>query len=159
MGTRFLLTSDSSVPQAVKDFYLGKGVTDTVVTVQVDGVPHRVLRTELVDRLESGRGKALAVPRAALNALRFRKLTGRSLRSMLREGQAMRKSMDLSWAQMVMAANTPMLLRASLVEGKTESGVMASGQVVGIIDDLPSCRELVTRILDEAETTLKDLGG
>jgi len=158
MGTRFLLTSDSSVPQAVKDFYLGKGVTDTVVTVQVDGVPHRVLRTELVDRLESGRGKALAVPRAALNALRFRKLTGRSLRSMLREGQAMRKSMELSWAQMVMAANTPMLLRASLVEGKTESGVMASGQVVGIIDDLPSCRELVTRILDDAETTLKDLG-
>jgi NAD(P)H-dependent flavin oxidoreductase YrpB (nitropropane dioxygenase family) len=78
---------------------------------------------------------------------------------MLREGQAMRKSMELSWAQMVMAANTPMLLRASLVEGKTESGVMASGQVVGIIDDLPSCRELVTRILDEAETTLKDLGG
>ena len=158
MGTRFLLTSDSSVPQAVKDFYLGKGVTDTVVTVQVDGVPHRVLRTELVDRLESGRGKALALPRAGLNALRFRKLTGLSLRSMLRDGQAMRKSMDLSWSQMVMAANTPMLLRASLVGGKTESGVMASGQVVGIIDDLPSCRELVTRVLDDAETTLKDLG-
>jgi NAD(P)H-dependent flavin oxidoreductase YrpB (nitropropane dioxygenase family) len=157
MGTRFLLTSDSSVPQAVKDFYLGKGVTDTVVTVQVDGVPHRVLRTELVDRLESGRGKALALPRAALNALRFRKLTGLSLRSMLREGRAMRTSMNLSWTQMVMAANTPMLLRASLVEGKIESGVMASGQVVGIIDDLPSCRELVTRILDEAEATLEDL--
>ena len=157
MGTRFLLTSDSSVPQAVKDFYLGKGVTDTVVTVQVDGVPHRVLRTELVDRLESGRGKALALPRAALNALRFRKLTGLSLRSMLREGQAMRKSMALSWPQVVMAANTPMLLRASLVEGKTESGVMASGQVVGVIDDLPSCRELVDRIVHEADTTLTDL--
>ena len=157
MGTRFLLTSDSSVPQAVKDFYLGKGVTDTVVTVQVDGVPHRVLRTDLVDRLESGRGKVSALPRAAVNALRFRKLTGTSLRSMLREGRAMRTSMDLSWSQMVMAANTPMLLRASLVEGKTESGVMASGQVVGIIDDLPSCRELVDRILNEAEATLKDL--
>jgi NAD(P)H-dependent flavin oxidoreductase YrpB (nitropropane dioxygenase family) len=157
MGTRFLLTSDSSVPQPVKDFYLGKGVTDTVVTVQVDGVPHRVLRTELVDRLESGRGKVFALPRAALNALRFRKITGLSLRSMLREGQAMRTSMDLSWSQMVMAANTPMLLRASLVEGNTESGVMASGQVVGVIDDLPSCRELVTRILDDAETTLKEL--
>jgi NAD(P)H-dependent flavin oxidoreductase YrpB (nitropropane dioxygenase family) len=157
MGTRFLLTSDSSVPQAVKDFYLGKGVTDTVVTVQVDGVPHRVLRTELVDRLESGRGKALALPRAVTNALRFRKLTGASLRSMLREGRAMRTSMDLSWSQMLMAANTPMLLRASLVEGKTESGVMASGQVVGVIDDLPSCRELVDRILDDAAATLRDL--
>src|SRR3990170_1346201 len=157
MGTRFLLTSDSSVPQAVKDFYLGKSVTDTVVTVQVDGVPHRVLRTELVDRLESGRGKALALPRAALNAWRFRKLTGNSLRSMLHEGRAMRTSMDLSWAQMVMAANTPMLLRASLVEGRIESGVMASGQVVGVIDDLPSCRDLVDRIMTEADATLEDL--
>jgi len=158
MGTRFLLTSDSSVPQAVKDFYLGKGVTDTVVTTQIDGVPHRVLRTELVDRLESSRGKLLALPRAARNAMRFRTLTGISLPKMLREGQAMKKSMDLSWAQMVMAANTPMLLRASMVEGKTESGVMASGQVVGIIDDLPSCRELVDRILTEAGDVLKGLG-
>ena len=127
------------------------------MTVQVDGVPHRVLRTELVDRLESGRGKLLALPRAVINALRFRKLTGTSLRSMLREGRAMRTSMDLSWSQMVMAANTPMLLRASLVDGKTESGVMASGQVVGVIDDLPSCRELVDRILNDAAATLQDL--
>ena len=41
MGTRFLLTSDSTVSQQVKDVYLGKGVADTVVTTEVDGVPHR----------------------------------------------------------------------------------------------------------------------
>lgn len=63
MGTRFLLTSDSSVPQTVKDYYLSRGVLDTVVSVQVDGVPHRVLRTDLVNQLESGRGKFLALPR------------------------------------------------------------------------------------------------
>src|SRR5204862_3863905 len=50
MGTRFLLTSDSPVPAAIKQIYLAKGVTDTVVTTQVDGHPHRVLRTPLVDR-------------------------------------------------------------------------------------------------------------
>src|SRR3954453_22236574 len=54
MGTRFLLTSDSRVPDAVKQHYLGKTVTDTVVTKQGDGVPPRVLRSALVDRLESG---------------------------------------------------------------------------------------------------------
>src|SRR5262249_57160762 len=51
MGTRFLLTSDSPVPAAIKEIYLAKGVTDTIVTTQVDGHPHRVLRTEFVDRL------------------------------------------------------------------------------------------------------------
>jgi NAD(P)H-dependent flavin oxidoreductase YrpB (nitropropane dioxygenase family) len=115
MGTRFLLTSDSSVPQAVKEYYISKGVLDTVVSVQVDGVPHRVLRTELVDQLESSRGKFLALPRAGINALKFRKMTGAKLTDMLREGMAMKKSMDLSYSQMVMAANTPMLLKTSLI--------------------------------------------
>jgi NAD(P)H-dependent flavin oxidoreductase YrpB (nitropropane dioxygenase family) len=159
MGTRFLLTSDSSVPQTVKDYYLTKGVLDTVVSTQVDGVPHRVLRTELVDQLEGGRARLLALPRAAVNALRFKRLTGTPLAEMLREGLAMRKSLDLTWAQMVMAANTPMLLKASLVDGKTESGVMASGQVVGVIDDLPTCAELVNRIIDEAGRVLDSLNG
>ena len=157
MGTRFLLTSDSSVPQQVKDYYLTKGVLDTVVSTQVDGVPHRVLRTELVDQLESGTGKVFALPRAALNALRFKRLTGTPLAEMLKEGLAMRKSLDLTWAQMVMAANTPMLLKASLIDGKTESGVMASGQVVGVIDDLPTCADLVHRIIDEASSVLDSL--
>ena len=157
MGTRFLLTSDSSVPQAVKEYYISKGVLDTVVSVQVDGVPHRVLRTELVDQLESSRGKLLALPRAGINALKFRKMTGAKLSDMMREGMAMKKSMDLSYSQMVMAANTPMLLKTSLVDGKTESGVMASGQVVGIIDDLPSCADLIDRIITEANAVLADL--
>jgi NAD(P)H-dependent flavin oxidoreductase YrpB (nitropropane dioxygenase family) len=157
MGTRFLLTSDSSVPQAVKDYYISKGVLDTVVSIQVDGVPHRVLRTELVDQLESSRGKFLALPRAGINALKFRKMTGAKLSDMMREGMAMKKSMDLSYSQMVMAANTPMLLKTSLVDGKTESGVMASGQVVGIIDDLPTCANLIDRIITEANAVLADL--
>jgi NAD(P)H-dependent flavin oxidoreductase YrpB (nitropropane dioxygenase family) len=157
MGTRFLLTSDSSVPDAVKQFYLSKSVTDTVVSRQVDGVPHRVLRTELVDGLESTGGRLWALPRAAANAVRFRSMTGIRLRDMLREGRAMRQSMELSWTQTLMAANTPMLLKAALVDGRTESGVMASGQVVGVIDDLPTCGELVDRIVAEATATLDRL--
>jgi len=158
MGTRFLLTSDSTVPDSVKQYYLTKNVQGTVVSTEVDGVPHRVLRTELVDHLESAGGRVTALPRAAINALKFRKLTGAKLTDMLREGLAMRKSMELTYTQMLMAANTPMLLKASLVDGKIESGVMASGQVVGLINDLPTCAELIARIIDEAETTLKTLG-
>ena len=57
MGTRFLLTSDSPVADAVKQVYLAAGLDGTVVTRRVDGVPHRVLRTTMVDHLE-GRGRA-----------------------------------------------------------------------------------------------------
>ena len=55
----------------------------------------------------------------------------------------MRHGKELTWSQVMMAANTPMLLKAGLVEGNTEAGVLASGQVAGIIDDLPSCAELI----------------
>lgn len=157
MGTRFLLTSDSMVPEKVKQYYLERGVTDTVVSTQVDGVPHRVLRTPLVDRLESGRGRFMAVPRAVANGLRFRQLTGIGLRAMFSEGRAMKASAELSWAQVLMAANTPMLLKSSLVDGHLEAGVMASGQVVGVINDLPSVAELIDRIMTQANEVLKDL--
>lgn len=156
MGTRFLLTRESTVPQAVKDAYLASGVTDTVVTTRVDGVPHRVLRTDLVASLENA-GATRGLLRAVRNAARFRGLTGLSWQAMLREGLSMRRNHKLTWSQLIMAANTPMLLREGLVKGNTDAGVLASGQVVGALTDLPTCEELITRIVAEASEIIGHL--
>ena len=75
------------------------------------------------------------------------------------EGLAMRKSLGLTWTQTLMAANAPMLTKAALVDGKVESGVLPSGQVVGVIDDLPTCKELIDRIIAEADKVLENLEG
>ncbi|HSO96021.1 MAG TPA: nitronate monooxygenase [Acidimicrobiia bacterium] len=157
MGTRFLLTTDSPVADAVKDLYLAKTVSDTLVTTQVDGVPHRVLRTDFTERIDRG-SPLTSLPRAVRNAWRFHRLTGTRWRDLLREGRGMRRTQDLSWSQVVMAANTPMLLRAAMVDGRPDLGVMSSGQVVGVIDDLPSVAELIERIVHDAEAVLKRLG-
>jgi NAD(P)H-dependent flavin oxidoreductase YrpB (nitropropane dioxygenase family) len=156
MGTRFLLTSDSPVADAVKQVYLGKTLTDTVVTTRVDGVPHRVLRTPLVDALERS-GSVSGLARAVRNAAAFRGLSGLTWRQMLREGAAMRRGSELTWSQVLMAANTPMLLRAAMVDGNPDLGVMAAGQVVGVIDDLPSCAELIDRVMTQAHECLARL--
>jgi NAD(P)H-dependent flavin oxidoreductase YrpB (nitropropane dioxygenase family) len=156
MGTRFLLTSDSPVPEKVKQHYLSKSVTDTVVTRQVDGVPHRVLRSDLVDRLESA-GRLRSFTGAARSAMAFKRMSGTPWRDIVREGLAMRRSQELSWTQVLMAANTPMLLRAAMVDGRDDLGVMAAGQVVGLIDDLPSCADLIERIMREAHAVLTAL--
>jgi NAD(P)H-dependent flavin oxidoreductase YrpB (nitropropane dioxygenase family) len=156
MGTRFLLTSDSEVPQSVKDVYLGKSVTETVVTKQVDGVPHRVLHSDLIDKLE-GESTPRRFAGAARNAMKFRKESGTSWSDMIREGLAMRKTQELTYSQMLMAGNTPMLLRAAMVDGRVDLGVMASGQVVGVIDDIPSCEELIDRVMAEADAVLTRL--
>jgi NAD(P)H-dependent flavin oxidoreductase YrpB (nitropropane dioxygenase family) len=156
MGTRFLLTRESTVPDEVKQKYLGFGLDGTVVTRRVDGLPHRVLRTELVDGLERA-GRLRGLGRAVANAARFRAVTGMSWPTMLREGRAMRHGRDLTWAQVLMAANTPMLLRAGLVQGRTDAGVLASGQVVGLLHDLPSCAELITGVVGQAVEILARL--
>ncbi|MFC9789468.1 NAD(P)H-dependent flavin oxidoreductase [Rhodococcus sp. NPDC127528] len=157
MGTRFLLTSESTVPDGVKQAYLARGLHDTVVTTKVDGIPHRVLRTGLVQSLERTHG-VRTLGHAAFNTIRFRKLTGLSWRALISEGITLVRSGDRTLSQLIMSANSPMLLRAGLVEGNTEAGVLAAGQVVGMIDDLPTVAELIERIVRDAERRLDDLG-
>ncbi|MFF1351412.1 NAD(P)H-dependent flavin oxidoreductase [Streptomyces sp. NPDC058322] len=153
MGTRFLLTSDSTVPDAVKARYLAAGVKDITVTRAVDGLPHRMLRTEMVAALENA-GRVRALAQAVRRAAGFRRISGTSWSRMVRDGLAMKHGKDLSWSQVLLAANTPMLLKASMVDGRTDLGVMASGQVAGLIEDLPSCAELVERVMAEAHEAL-----
>ena len=69
----------------------------------------------------------------------------------------MKRSHQLTWSQVLMAANTPMMLRASMVDGRTDQGTLASGQVAGVIEDLPSCAELIGRIVAEANAVLDRL--
>jgi len=58
-----------------------------------------------------------------------------------------------------LAANAPMLTRATMVEGRTEGGILPTGQGVGSIDELPSVADLVSRIVDEATEALDRLCG
>ncbi|MFF8998489.1 NAD(P)H-dependent flavin oxidoreductase [Streptomyces achromogenes] len=155
MGTRFLLTSDSTVPDAVKARYLAATVRDVTVTRAVDGLPHRMLRSEPGD----GAGAVGPDPRphARGAAGGFRRLSGLTWRQLLQDGLALRHGKDLSWSQTLLAANTPMLLKSAMVDGRTDLGVMAAGQVAGVIGDLPSCAELVERITREAEEVLTGL--
>lgn len=158
MGTRFLLTKESTVPDEVKARYLAAALTDTVVTRAIDGAPQRVIRTSLVDRLSSG-PQVLTLGRAVANAWRLRRLTDTSLGGLVREGLAMKRHGDLTWAQVAMAANAPMLTRATMVEGRLEAGILPTGQVTGLIEELPTVAELIEGMVAEASATLQRLTG
>jgi NAD(P)H-dependent flavin oxidoreductase YrpB (nitropropane dioxygenase family) len=157
MGTRFLLTSDSPVGPEVKQLYLDAPVTGTIVTTRVDGVPHRVLLTPYVRGLERSVGLS-ALLRVTRHAVAFRRLAGLSWPQLVRVGRSARHGRDRTWAQTLMAAGTPVLLRAAMVDGRPDLGVMSAGQVTGLITDLPSCADLIARMMTEAETTLARLG-
>jgi NAD(P)H-dependent flavin oxidoreductase YrpB (nitropropane dioxygenase family) len=158
MGTRFLLTKESPVADEVKQLYLSKKVTDTIVTSEIDGVPQRLLNAGQVS-LITATSAPRRIARAARSALVFRRLAGTSWPDLIREGVAMRRHHGLRWDQVLMAANAPVLYRSVLLEGKIDIGVSASGQVVGLIDDIPSCAELVDRIIAQATEVLTRLSG
>lgn len=156
MGTRFLLTQESTVPDDVKRAYLATNLTGTLVTTAVDGVPQRVIRTPFIDHLASN-GPFARVLAAIRHALAFRKQTGASLWGLLREGFAMGRRAGLDASQVMMAANAPMLTRAALVDGRTDAGVLPAGQVVGSVDDLPTVAEVLEATMDEADAVLRAL--
>jgi NAD(P)H-dependent flavin oxidoreductase YrpB (nitropropane dioxygenase family) len=50
-----------------------------------------------------------------------------------------------------------MIIQKAMVDGLPAEGVLPSGQVAGTIDDLPTCAELIARIVSEAEASLSAL--
>jgi len=156
MGTRFLLTAESPVPSVTSERYLRAALSDVIVTTQIDGMPQRVILNELVRALES-KGPLAKLLFALRNALAFRKVTGAPLGELLRSALSMQKHEQLSRAQLLMAANAPMLAKAAMNDGDPVGGYLPSGTVAGVIEDRPSCAELVQRIMGEAEEALKRL--
>jgi NAD(P)H-dependent flavin oxidoreductase YrpB (nitropropane dioxygenase family) len=60
-------------------------------------------------------------------------------------------------SQTVMAANQPVLLQHSMVDGHPDQGILPSGQVAAAIDELVSAEQLIHGIAEEAEQCLNRL--
>jgi NAD(P)H-dependent flavin oxidoreductase YrpB (nitropropane dioxygenase family) len=156
MGTRFLLTRESPVPDITKAKYLGATVDEIIVSTRVDGMPQRMVRNRLLDRIEqSGR---LGMWRRAMECgLALKRQTGASTADLIRMARGMSKHGGLSLAQAMMAATAPMLIQRAVVDGRPDEGIMAAGQIAGTIADLPSCQELVEQIVTDACARIYEL--
>jgi NAD(P)H-dependent flavin oxidoreductase YrpB (nitropropane dioxygenase family) len=158
MGTRFLLTKESPAPGNAKAAYLKAGTDGIVLTTKIDGMPQRMVRTPRVDRIEAS-GK-LGMWFRALEAGRdMKRQTGASWLTMIRAARGMTSHGDMPLAQAMLSAAAPMLIQKAIVDGDIETGVMATGVVGGRIADVPSCQELVDRIMAEARARLDALAG
>jgi enoyl-[acyl-carrier protein] reductase II len=119
MGSRFIATRESPVPDNIKDMILQATEEDTVITGHVTGVRCRVLRNRLADTFLE-----------------------------------MEKKQAPSREFFMMGLGT---FRKAFVEGDGVSGSVALGQVCGRIDDIPTCRELVDRVIAGAEGRLQSI--
>lgn len=156
MGTRFLLTKESPVPDTAKAAYLNAGTEQIIVTTKLDGIPQRMIRTPLLDRIE--RSGSLGMWLRAFEAgLEMKRQTGASWMHFIKAARGMTGHGDVPLKQAMMAATMPMLIQKAVVDGDIEHGVMATGIVGGRIHEVPTCRELVDGIMREAEERLRAL--
>ena len=150
MGTRFLMTTDSGVPAATLERYVkAKDAERIRVSHLVDGMPQRMLDNEYLQMLEKASPfKRLRI--ALSSALQWKAQTGMTTGHAMRVlWQALRED-PASVAQTVMAANAPVLLERSMVDGKPSEGVMSSGQVAAVIGQLSSCQDIIDGIVRQA---------
>jgi NAD(P)H-dependent flavin oxidoreductase YrpB (nitropropane dioxygenase family) len=156
MGTRFLMTSDSPVPRATLQKYLD--VKDPALihaSTAVDGLPQRMIDNPYLAKLEAG-GSLRRLLIAVASAWQWKSRTGMSFGYMLRTALGALREGD-SVAQTLMAANAPVLIQRAMVDGKPDEGVLPSGQVAAVIDDLPSVADLIRNIVADAEERLSPL--
>jgi NAD(P)H-dependent flavin oxidoreductase YrpB (nitropropane dioxygenase family) len=157
MGTRFLMTRDCPVPDPTKQRYVAATTDDIVVTTKIDGLPQRMIRNEMVARIERA-GRLSMIGLALSSAWKLKKITGARLGDMLDSARRMGHDTEGGYGRALMAAIAPVLFQRSMIAGLPEQGLIATGQVAGRLGDLPSCAELVERIVKEARERLAALG-
>jgi NAD(P)H-dependent flavin oxidoreductase YrpB (nitropropane dioxygenase family) len=157
MGTRFLMTEESPVPRQTLQRYIDcRNPGDIIVSKAMDGLPQRMILNELLSSLEkSGPVRKLWI--ALVNAWAFHKHTGGSMAGLLKSAWAMHKDSEIPTSQALMSANAPMIIQKAMVEGQPAQGVLPSGQVAGVIDELLSCEDLINSIVGEAQQRLTEL--
>ena len=158
MGTRFLLTRESPVPEAAKGAYLKANTDGIVVTTKLDGIPQRMVRTPLLNRIEAS-GKLGMWLRAFEAGREMKRQTGASWLELIKAAKGMTAHGEMPLTQAIMSAAAPMLIQKAVVEGDIQNGVLASGVVGGRIADLPSCAELLEGIVTEARARIAALCG
>lgn len=158
MGTRFLLTKESPIPDHIKQVYLNAPSNGTIVSDRIDGLPQRVLKSRVVDILES-QGRGFPLVRGIRGFFQMRQLfTEVPWWRLLESAWGRKKAYEVSLSQLALAGTFPRMLTRATVDGNADEGVMPGGQVSGIIKEIPSCQELIEHIVSQAEEILDRFG-
>ena len=158
MGTRFLMTADSPVPKRVLERYLAIEDPAAIrVSAAVDGLPQRLIGNDALRRIE-GLGAVKRLGLGLRHGLEWGRRSGMSMPQMLSLALRMAFGDRIGFSQTVMAATAPALIQEALRAGDPDHGLLPSGQIAAIIDDLPSCTELIQEIVGEAERRLQAAG-
>jgi len=148
MGTRFMMTQESPVPSKTKEAYIAAEVDEIKITKKFDGLSHRLIFNKYIEKIDRSNPISLFLM-SVTSAWKYKQITKASFGDLFKSFFAMLKGDDLTISQSIMSANSPAIIQKAMVEGSPNEGSMPSGQVAGIITNLPSCKELIDKIMRE----------
>ena len=152
MGTRLSMTKESPVHDAAKQAQIAAGIEDTIYSDRFDGLWCRMLST---DSAKKAVRRGMNPPKAAIASIgiaRDLKLPWPKLvAGTLAKGRE-------TVVRLIHMATAFKAIQLATEEGDLDKGVHLSGQVQGLIQDLPTVAELIERTMEEARQTCARMG-
>jgi enoyl-[acyl-carrier protein] reductase II len=147
MGTRFMLTHECGMHEKAKELSLKATVEDTICSEKIDGLPGRWLKNPAAIKMAEGRP---SIFQGFSSALRIKKMVDIPFYKLLLGGLKQRGVQDLVRQAMSLKG-----LKAAIDDGDLETGVLPMSQAIGLMKDLPTCKEVIERTVAEAEELLE----
>lgn len=151
VGTRFAATVESSLHPRSKQALLEAGCKDVTVTSVHDGFRLSCIEGKKVRNYGGWWTRPWEVLPALLDAKKESKLT---LRDFLGSLKQMRRD-KIALFQWIVGSRK---LVRGCSDGDVDGGLIPAGKVVGRIQEIVSCREVVDKIMNEAEEIVREMG-
>jgi enoyl-[acyl-carrier protein] reductase II len=144
MGSRLAVTTESPLALAVKQAVVQSSESETLYGSNFDGIPARVLKTSVSEKLMASKPFLGTIAYRALKAAHTMNIP---LWQVL-PGLLTQFDKIFMVAQFGAASE---YLQAATVRGNLQEGVQFIGQCQGMIQDIPAVDELIQRIVEEAK--------
>jgi enoyl-[acyl-carrier protein] reductase II len=149
MGTRFMLTQECEMHPKAKDHSLKATMEDTLCSEKIDGLPGRWLKNPAAAKMAGGKPSPF---QALSSAMRIKRMIDVPFYKLLLGGLKQRGVQDLARQAVGLKG-----LRVAIENGDLETGVLPISQAIGLMKDLPTCKELIERIVSEARECIEDV--
>lgn len=152
MGTRFALTQESDAHEGYKKKCLEATEEDTILSDRFDGINCRVVKTK---RAQSIVRRRFALLEAANSAFRFKRELDLSWWDIIKGGLSMSQAQGRSVIDLPILAAGLSEMDKGYRTGDETIGLFLAGQSCGDINDIPTCQEVIERIMVEAEEVME----
>jgi len=156
MGTRFMLTKECLLHENFKRLCLAATEQDTVYDTVFDGMLARALKTEATEAMQRRGFPLIEAFKAAGQIRKVLKLGYPQFIAMSLKMMTAGEDSAPLWVQARQGAGAVRAMKG-IYEGDTEEGILYAGQAVGGINDIPTVKDLIERVVAEAEKTLASL--